>query len=1273
MSILKIEPDDLCKLEPKDAEELVKRLCEAELCAHGSKRRYVHGPGTMAAPDGGVDVMVDTEGESFEGDFIPKEKTIFQVKTSTMSPAKIKKEVEKCSLLGEIKSGKCAYIIVGIGDNNAHPEYEKKISAIKNVTGNDNVRVGFYDRARLNQWLCQYLSVVYWVREKINKPLDGWKDLSCWTNIHDDDRGKSGLILEEGAKVLLPNKDEKLSFADAIPIVREHLKNSDKKAVRIIGMSGVGKTRFVQALFEDNKDDEVFNQNNVIYADAGENLNPPPTTLLDLLITRKCRKVLVIDNCPSEIHSNLTSKLRNKNDTSIRLITIEFDIRDDNPQSTEVIRIEADGVKVAEKLIQRRFPNIDSPSAEHIAQNAEGNARLALALAEAFKDGGDATKLSDIELFDRLFYQRGDKNETLKKQAEVLSLVYSFSVEAHEGEVDELGLLAELCGQRHEDMYRAVNTFVKKGIAQQRGQWRAILPHPIANRLAREALENIPKQQIQALFEREGGHRLLRSFAKRLGYMGKSQTTQEIVKDWLREEGFLGKHLFSHGSIDSLSFHQTQYTELFELIAPADPKLALSTIKEIHQKTPLNFHFVPLLKKIAYDPDLFDDAIEQLSNMDIKLLSNTTIPSFFQFDLSGTRASLQQRKTVVENLLTSDDEAQIELGFLCLDKSLETSPQAENFSSEFGTELRNYGLNPTWEKVIEWFSDFIEIARNLALGNNLEKQKKARSLLAKHFSSLWKIERLEETMERTFIELHRQKTWIEGWIATKKCLFYDKNNMSDAQYKKLRKLCNKTKPQNLEDKIRLWVMCREVAHRPDVFMDEIELEPIGNNYQKQIESLQRNAMNLGRECANNSEVFSRITPNLFDVEEPRDMIGNFRTDFGQGLAENSDNPEAVWNVLLETFRERDDKNSFNVDVLTGLLLGLSKKDKVLRAQLLDQCLDEPYLSKTIVWLHSSKNFSQKDFDRCMLAFDRYGLDCLGIDRLIWGPGYESVPEEKKITLCRKILEKNGIAVCLEALSMKLHVAKDTLENLPSEYRNLGLETISAIILDDNLNIDNISHQAKQILDFCFENEALEKEKEHLFQVIVQKLKNSDRLSLTEHISIILPFFSKHMKDHFVREIVMHFPIESQTWRNPFVNRMGECFLKDFTPEYIVEWCTQSQNDESWIRFARAIQVFSHDNIGKSCVSPQANAILEYAPNPETILDAFFRQLRPNSWSNNASPYIEQNIEAIKALLPHSNSKVHNAIKAFLPKAQEYLNQVIQREQESFDQKKGFEY
>jgi hypothetical protein len=191
-----------------------------------------------------------------------------------------------------------------------------------------------------------------------------------------------------------------------------------------------------------------------------------------------------------------------------------------------------------EALVSKRFPDLSQTDGRTIADFSGGNARLALTLAGTVAKNETVAGLSDVELFRRLFQQRHVHDTSLLSIAQMCSLVYSFEGEKIAGDEAELPLLGGLIGKSAEEVFSAVAELKRRDLLQERGPWRAVLPHAIANRLAVTALENTPQARLLAVFERAPA-RLLRSFSRRLGYLDSSKEARAIVHTWLAPNGLL--------------------------------------------------------------------------------------------------------------------------------------------------------------------------------------------------------------------------------------------------------------------------------------------------------------------------------------------------------------------------------------------------------------------------------------------------------------------------------------------------------------------------------------------------------------------------------------------------------------------------------------------------------------------------------------------------------------------------------------------------------------
>lgn len=263
---------------------------------------------------------------------------------------------------------------------------------------------------------------------------------------------------------------------------------------------------------------------------------------------RGARAILVVDNCPPDLHRQLTTACRGDRST-LSLITIEYDIRDDQPEGTEVVRMEAASVGLVAKLVQARHPEASASDVGTISRVSEGNARLAFCLAGTIAQGGNLGGLSDEDLFIRLFQQRHPADDNLLAVAEACSLFYSFHSGMPADEADELGTIAGLAGTSSREAYRAAAEIMRRDLMQTRGPWRALLPHAVANRLARRALQNTRIADTEAQVLRPGSQRLLRSFSRRLGYLHDSPEAAELVGRWLSP----GSRFTDFTALDDLS------------------------------------------------------------------------------------------------------------------------------------------------------------------------------------------------------------------------------------------------------------------------------------------------------------------------------------------------------------------------------------------------------------------------------------------------------------------------------------------------------------------------------------------------------------------------------------------------------------------------------------------------------------------------------------------------------------------------------------------------
>ena len=708
--MLGITKDDIKALSDGDLRSLIALLAESEIRSLGLSPSGVMWGGSQTSADGGVDLRVETMLGDKTCGFIPKALSIFQVKKPDMQPADIQKEMCPSGIVRpifrEIEETEGAYIIASAASDvtdSALGKRKEKMRSILAEKGFSNIFVDFYDCQRICTWVNTYPSMVIWVNERLGKETIGWRAYENWSNL----RGgiMDQYLYDESLTII--DQNQSWTVLDGINNMRREL-SKPRSSVRLVGLSGTGKTRLVQALFDERVGTGTLSPHLVVYADIGNSPTPSPQAMAERLWAQNAKVVLVIDNCPPTLHRALT-KICCRQNSNLSLLTVEYDIKEDQPEETVVYRLEPTSNRLIEQLLYQRFDHIDSIGRGNIAKAAEGNWRIAIGIGEAIRRGENIHALSDSDLFERLFWQQGAKDDKLLQAAEVCSLVYSFCVEDSEQDVNEVRLLAQTVEMNYSELHRHVQTLIMRGLIQKRGPWRAVLPHVLANRLAKSALQHLPHDQINEHIENGGNKRIQLSFAKRLGYLHDCDEAVAIAKSYIAPGGFLNNLVERDGWKQQAVIN----------IAPAIPSDILGIIKQAVAEHPAEFlkrfwgpydadtsylraigsidieKYIGLLMKIAYDAELFDDALDVLIQCNVLTEGriNAKIDSFFQLLRSSTHATWEQKNKIIDGLISSPNIKRRNLGFKLLSCTLNTYMSSQIYG-DFGSHYRDYGYRP---------------------------------------------------------------------------------------------------------------------------------------------------------------------------------------------------------------------------------------------------------------------------------------------------------------------------------------------------------------------------------------------------------------------------------------------------------------------------------------------------------------------------------------------------------------------------------------------------
>lgn len=1219
-----VSPNDIAHLNDVDLRELVGRLCEAELASLNLTAAAVTWGGNQTAADGGIDVRVSLPLGSSVNGFVPRISTGFQVKKPDMPRAAILDEMRPHGVIRpviqELAHEGGAYIIVSSNGSTADIALGNRRNALREaLTGVDNavqLHTDFYDRTRLATWVRQHPGLITWVKEKVGRTFVGWRPYGSWSSsaegVEEEYLLDDKLRLHMGKHRDAPTQP----VIDAIDELRAELAQP-AKIVRLVGLSGVGKTRFVQALFDARIGSRSLPPSLAVYTNLSDNPDPQPTSLASDLIANCTRAILIVDNCPPDLHRRL-SDLCTASGSTVSVLTVEYDVREDQPEGTQVVTLETSSAELIQKLIRRRFSHLSEVNARTIADLSGGNARIAIALAGTVDQSETLAELSDDELFQRLFRQRHNPNDALLLAAQACSLVYSFQGEAVAEDDAELQHLAVLADQAPRELYRHVNELLRRDLVQQRSVWRAVLPHAIANRLAARALQDTPYDLVVQQLVTCGTDRLARSFSRRLGFLHDHSSAVSIVKRWLAPGGLLGDTTKLNGLGRAMfenvaSVSPSAALEAFERATNGDPDVAAMVFRE-HQS---------LLRSLAYDPPLFERsasllalaAVQSTDEREVKEASER-FSSLFTIFLSGTHATIEQRLVVIERLLRSAEPKLRLLGLAALEKTLKTMHFSSHYRFEFGARPRDYGYQPrTNDEFTKWFMAALALIERLAFTERILIPELS-GLVAKNFPGLWSVEHVCGQLEGIVRRFATERFWREGWIACRKTIHFNRSQLTSNSLSRLSALEAELKPSSLSDRVRAIVLGKSYN-----YLDFENVNP-GDDISDKFEKLEAIATELGSAVATDKVTFADLLPDLL-------RGGGRAWAFGRGLARVAEDCIATWFKLVGGLGELplEDRDA---QVLRGYLAELWQNDRDLVQNLLDDALDQPSLIAFVPLLHSAVGLDKRGVDRMKQALNSGQVSVLMFRNLAYGRITDRLAGSDLSDLLLLIAEQpEGFDVALEILHMRL--LSDRSAHIPheSELLEVGRNLLRSVRF--HRYGDRDIYHLTELVRICLADpkaaevaaEVVDRLKRAVAAGETYSFDNNELLKtlLTIQPSVVLDAIFDG-DNEAQQEGIDLFDNLSGSLQNP---------ADQISLEELVAWCNQDPEKRFVLAAAFVTLGRRSEESGLQVWSEQAMALLANAPDPSSVLAVFVDRFRPSSWSGSRASLMEANVRMLDSL------------------------------------------
>lgn len=586
---------------------------------------------------------------------------------------------------------------------------------------------------------------------------------------------------------------------------------TSKTDIRIIGMSGIGKTRIVHETYRGEPDS--FYRNNYLYVQYSiDESSIIRKALISHIQNPNDCSLLVIDNCPPDFARTIQ---QDKHDFCAQNKIITLFNRQDLDSTNRVEGIEYYNIKlddvasVVDDILNGIYSDLSDDKKAIIRNFAAGLPMMAVILAENIKNGNvNFTKIQNYELVERLL-DTGDSQEK--------EILMSCAIFAHIGYRNEVASQVKfiicnkninpfLSGEECAKMSLFERIFTKyttREIFETQGRFFAIRPMPLALRLYEEWLLGCNAERmlhilndIQTEDKRQNSQMLTSAFADQIAYLAGNPKAKDIISvitgnsspfacaEVLNTE--LGSRLF-------LSFVEITPTYVADLLWRVFGDMSYEDLYNIHNG---RRNLVLTIQKLCFDKRTFTTGTKLLIKFAIaenetwgNNATNEAL-NLFHIYLPGTEANLNQRIEIIQWLRTLNNTKKL------LDNILSAALTCSNYSYMCGaeiqgpTKLKHYV--PTGKEILTYWKDIIYIIKEIVEKDSCRLNDMSK-IVADNFCGLVKAGAESIAFEiAEYIANIRQNDWDELVEKIRPLFWIDSSKeMSDGLVSKLHNLINR--------------------------------------------------------------------------------------------------------------------------------------------------------------------------------------------------------------------------------------------------------------------------------------------------------------------------------------------------------------------------------------------------------------------------------------------------------------------------------------------------
>lgn len=515
--------------------------------------------------------------------------------------------------------------------------------------------------------------------------------------------------------------------------------NEPKNVYRFCGLSGIGKTRMLFECFAlKAKDVPEMLTNKILYADMNDESAGNVMHTVRQLLQQGENKILIVDNCPQDLHINLTSVVTNEK-SKLSLITVSIDPEErveqlDFQRVTKLLKIDNLKYKATvADIISENFKDLEQQEQDLFVEFSSGVAFVAaLMRSDPQRGKHQPGSLKREDVIRRLLGgQYDDPNGKAVIEACCLFSTFGFFDEM-KFQSENISLCEELCnlsfpGNLAEDLpelkkrtfERICKELHERQLLEKKGRAFAFRPTPLAISMAQEWWRTCTVTKFDRIVPIIRQAKLVESFCEQFRYLKHIDDAQRIV-------GELCGGVFSLAEV----LNTEVGSRLFRSFVYVNPVACTNALKEafgnMSVEDAVNIksgrrNLVWALEKLVFRKETFDASVKILAlfavaeNEGIANNARNQFLQLFHIYLPGTQASLRERLGIIDYCASKEPDY-IELSLKAMDSGL----TADRFMRGGGAEdqgdivpLKDY--EPNGGEIIQYWKDIIARLRNYSI------------------------------------------------------------------------------------------------------------------------------------------------------------------------------------------------------------------------------------------------------------------------------------------------------------------------------------------------------------------------------------------------------------------------------------------------------------------------------------------------------------------------------------------------------------------------------